>query len=272
VRRALFFFSFLVGGACSFAAIDKIGKRCVDSCDPYACVDHVCVPRDAAIDTSMPDAEAGPREAGPCELDPMDDGGTIVFKDCFDDRLKAAGLGTPWPNTSGSPQLDDAESTSPPMSVEIADDAGTTAFIASATLKGDGGTFNGIRCSMMVRMDAISDTLWMMNVAIAAAGGESLSMLAYPSGSNTFTWYLYYQHANLADSSVRSAIPRAQWQKFTLDISASGIAAEFGASSAFISAGPTAPISSFRLQIGPYQAPANGGLTMHVDDVVCSTH
>jgi hypothetical protein len=91
--------------------------------------------------------------------------------------------------------------------------------------------------------------------------------------NNGLRWNLYAQFPPGSEQSVLTTTAyKTNWNRFSIDVSPSGVAAEYGSASSTLASKPPGPIASFRLQVGPYNPPASGGIRMHVDDVICTTH
>ena len=285
----------LVGAAwsCSFPDVDRLGKACEDSCAPYFCVERICVasppdarvlPTDAPADAPA-DADAADRAdalvPGPCVPKPALDGGTIVFRDCFDDREadQAIGFDTPWPNPNGVATLDRSAQVSGTQSL-LFRSGGFAQSANSGPIMRGGAPARQLACTFWVRFDALVGTMEFLSVQtilVAPSGtpapDEVLALGATPLGQG-LTWRPRYQVSQLdaAAPAVTDTVltsSRTQWTKISTVMRPGSIVIRVGDSTQTITGRAALSITELSVRVGVLTQDGSNDQVVRYDDVIC---
>jgi hypothetical protein len=269
--------------SCAFPSVDRIGKACETSCEPYYCVDRVCQ-RDPAAETDSEPKDATPprsdredavRPMVPCNPVELEAGRPTVrlFRDCFDDRTAASGLNTPWPGGSGAPILDPSASVSTPNSVLFQQDAAGSNTINTGFLPTNTRMFSQIFCSMRVRFDGITTLTKFVQFdareSTIPVFGEEVSLSVYSLGG-ALRWKMFRKGADggiLVDDVAIGSDGR-EWQPLTILLTTTQLRVQIGNSRHESVAGTTVPMLGVGLGLGFYvsdEAPRS----IRFDDVAC---
>jgi hypothetical protein len=269
----------VVAFSCAFPAVDKLGKACETSCEPYFCVNRVCQrnqetdsePKDTTPPTS--DREDVIRPLLSCDPILLDAGKTTVrlFRDCFDDRTMASGFNTPWPSGAGTPTLDPSTSVSTPNSVLFQQDAAVSSTMATLSLPETPTPFSEIFCSMRARFDGISTFTKVVQFRASemTGRGEEVSISVYPVGGE-LRWRMYRVFAD--GGSLLEDVPMGsdgrEWLPLTILLTRTQVRVQIGNSRHQALVGTSTPMLGVGLGLGIY-ASDDAPRTLRFDDVSC---
>lgn len=273
--------------SCAFPEVDRLGKACEGSCDPYFCVERVCVaappdggllPVDASADAPKDADAADGSVPGPCVPKPLLDGGTIVFRDCFDDRDEAVGLGTPWPS-SDVVALDRSAQVSSPSSL-LFRSGGTPKRANSGPLRRGASPAAQLACTFYVRFDSLVASMDFFEVKTILVGpantpgvDESVALRATPLGQGV-TWRPRYYISQPdggapAVSDMVLTSPRTAWTKVSTVLKPGSIVIRVGDSTQTVIPRTASAIAEFSVHLGVLIQEGSTDEVIRYDDVIC---
>lgn len=265
--------------------MDRLGKACESSCEPYLCVERVCVASAADGGGGAPDGsnagdadDADASVPGPCVPRALLDGGRIVFRDCFDDRVEAVGLGTPWSGGDVA-TLDRSTQVSAPSSL-LFRSAGFPKRANTGPVLSVGASVAQLACTFYVRFDALVGTMEFFEaktVLVAPfntpAVDESVTLQATPLGQGV-TWRPRYYVSQLdggapAVSDTALTSPRTEWTKVSTVLKPGSIVIRVGDSTQTIIARTDSAIAQFSVHLGVLTQEGSTDQVIRYDDVIC---
>jgi hypothetical protein len=173
-----------LSASCSFSEIDKEGKRCETSCDPLACVEHVCTRAQS-----------------------------LPIQDSFDDRSEPVGAGAPWDKYDGNVAIRSDGAISPPNALLAVRDSEEPLSTVEAALA-VGSSKSRLDCSFGFRLDTPIEP---PDVAVEIASlslGSAWVVLTVSSGAAGDTWS-FFSFGNGSGIGATLLTPNA-WHQATI--------------------------------------------------------